>query len=257
MTTSRPSYRVSTITAVGRLGTYVDIDALFDRLAVLEEECDDTQKKTSNDAGDESVWFLSIEIGEGDAPRRRRGTPPIRTRTHRIPPKNFDNQTTVVMRVPRPSFPDIHDHLNVKVFRNGNVQLTGIKEIEQGRTALEGIVRAIERTETAADEENLRVHEYRVCLINTDAHIGFGVRREKLYDLMKRRYPALSCNFEPCIYPGVKLKVEQATVSVFQSGCVIVTGARTLDQVDSAHLFIRDILMAHRNELSCGARLIS
>jgi hypothetical protein len=48
------------------------------------------------------------------------------------PCKRFDNQATLVLKIsPEPYF------INMKVFRNGNVQMTGIKRIEDGVKAVD------------------------------------------------------------------------------------------------------------------------
>lgn len=198
--------------------------------------------------------------------------------------RTFDNQATVVLAlnpavVPGSDIQDslkVHDslklNLNIKVFKNGNVQITGIKDPPQGQYAIDCLVKELLRIYTdeedgkdiVSDVASLANVNYQVCLVNTDFHLGIGVRRNVLHDMISS---VMHSSFEPCIYPGVKIDYyfndmstcrargtcscsqqcsgrgrghadgdcRKVTIAVFQSGCVIITGAHTLQQVHWAY----------------------
>jgi TATA-box binding protein (TBP) (component of TFIID and TFIIIB) len=162
----------------------------------------------------------------------------------------------------------LNTNLNIKVFKNGNVQITGIKDPPQGQYAVDCLVKELVRIyaeeedgkDIVSDVASLANVNYQVCLVNTDFHLGIGVRRNVLHDMISS---VMHSSFEPCIYPGVKIDYyyndmttcrargtcscsqqcngrgrgladgdcRKVTIAVFQSGCVIITGAHTLQQV--------------------------
>lgn len=262
-------FTVSTITAVATVSTGIDIARFFSDIEIVDDG--------------RPEGFASVELarkGEpalqrGDAEKfmsakRRRRSRKKKDDSEEVSRTYFDNQVTVVYITEGTS-------LNMKVFKNGGVQMTGIKRVEYGRRAVEFLEAELRRLESAragivADASALRADKYRVCLINSDFKLGFAVRRENLHNLMRSSYAATT-TFEPCIYRGVKIqymwnassdvgsghdggcacmrkggdacdgkgfggKCRKVTIAVFQSGTVIITGAHTLEQVQSAYDFI-------------------
>ena len=118
---------------------------------------------------------------------------------------------------------------------------------------------------------NLKLKNTKIELINSDFCVNFIINNSKLHQLIKTRYNVFS-SYEPNDYPGVKNKfcwnadrigtkeqgicsckphcVErgkksictQITISVFQSGSIIITGSKTVQQIKDAYDFIINIL---------------
>lgn len=189
--------------------------------------------------------------------------------------KRFDNQLTLLIRLVRQDDGGALEKpvtTNMKIFKNGNVQMTGLKNIEQGTMAIDFVVKYLRenpRISEAFDQGTvdwLEPANYDIRLINCDFSIGYEVKRDRLFKLMQGNYSAFS-TYEPCIYPGVKiqydasinpsdeshtnlcLKGKRITVAVFQSGCVVITGAKTYEQVDMAYDYICDILKKYEQEV--------
>jgi len=121
-----------------------------------------------------------------------------------------------------------------------------------------------------------------VHLINSDFRINFKLKREILYDILVHKYKN-KCTYEPCIYPGVKLQYfwnsatkndvhngncqcsrgqcrgkgkgategdcKKVTIGIFQSGCVIITGASAVEQIDDCYAYICRIMRESINEI--------
>lgn len=122
--------------------------------------------------------------------------------------------------------------------------------------------------------EDVDTRDFRVILINSDFHIGFEVNRDRLYRLLATQFAHLMTNFEPCIYPGVKIRYswnqarthhpgacpcsprcngtaaqaccQRITIVIFRSGCIVITGARDYAQLDDAYVFISSLLHENR-----------
>tara|TARA_B110001469_G_C9647163_1_gene327719 strand:+ start:1140 stop:2183 length:1044 start_codon:yes stop_codon:yes gene_type:complete len=119
-----------------------------------------------------------------------------------------------------------------------------------------------------------KLKDYKIVLINSDYYLGFEVNRNILHELLCYKYNIFS-SYEPCIYPGVNSKYyfntnnnnkeyegkcycdvycdgkgvgegngqcKKITVSIFQSGSIIITGARNMNQIKTAHKFINNVI---------------
>ena len=131
------------------------------------------------------------------------------------------------------------------------------------------------------NKDECKVSNYKIVLINSDFYAGFEIKRDKLHDLLVNNYNIFS-SYEPCIYPGVNSKYywnrkytnkpylgkcycskicngkgdgdgngncKRITVSTFQSGSVIITGARSMDQINDAYTFINKVFEDNYNDL--------
>ena len=119
-----------------------------------------------------------------------------------------------------------------------------------------------------------KIKDYKIVLINSDYYLGFEVKRDVLHTLLCNEYKIYS-SYESCIYPGVNSKYyfneeykdfrykgkcycdvfcdgkgngigagkcKKITISIFQSGSIIITGARNIDQINIAYKFINTVI---------------
>jgi len=122
-----------------------------------------------------------------------------------------------------------------------------------------------------------KTKDYKIVLINSDYYLGFEIKRNVLHELLLNKYHTFS-SYEPCIYPGVNSKYyynkayknkefegkcycdvycngtgigdgngqcKKITVAIFQSGSIIITGARNMNQIECAHTFINGVIDKH------------
>lgn len=273
-------YRISTITATGSVNTEINLDLFYDSLAIC--------------GNDEDEGVVYVEYGKKKSETVYKGFSKkflVNKRKVSSTTKRFDNQVTIVYRrnetVDGVSF---NSSLNIKVFKNGNVQITGIKYIEQGSRMIDTIIGILTNVyknnpDIIKDPESMMNKNYSICLINSDFRIGFAIKRDLLYKIFTANYEN-DCSFEPCIYPGVKMQYfynsranttthihkdglchcdtpclvgkgngreegscKKITIAVFQSGCVIITGAQSHAQINESHDFITSVLNGYRNEI--------
>ncbi len=269
-------YRISTITATGSIGTEIDLDLLFEELCIAIEH---------SGVGKDPEHCFGLVYTEYGRKKSRTFYNGIAKKyaTHNTKPnglKRFDNQLTVVYKYS-------HDSLiNIKVFKNGNIQMTGVKDTLHGRDMIDILINIIKqfdkesKSKVVDDMDAMCNLNYKIALINSDFKVSFEVKRDKLHNVLKRHYN-VRCSFEPCIYPGVKIQFfwntfntknnglckctrpcvlgkgngegdrncKKITIAVFQSGCVIITGAQTTQQIDDTYHFICRILFEHRDTI--------
>jgi TATA-box binding protein (TBP) (component of TFIID and TFIIIB) len=196
--------------------------------------------------------------------------------------KRFDNSVTIKLRT------DKYTILNIKLFKNGKVQMTGVKSREQGVDAINTLIRYIKEIHTSYDQtivedvSCLFEHDFKIHLINSDFKVNMEIRRDLLYNILVNQYNVIS-TYEPCIYPGVKIqyhlnknkqdaqtsihdegvcccqtpcdgkgdgfttdKCKKITISVFQSGCILITGVTSETHINIAYKYIVDILKTNQ-----------
>ena len=169
--------------------------------------------------------------------------------------------------------------VNVKIFNNGKIQMTGVKTEDQGIRTLNKVVSKIRRIdkdilETILTNQDLNPERGRIAMINTDFDCGFKIKRELLQRLITDK--GYYSSFEPTIYPGVNIKYyfnkekqttgicncegrcngkgkdgfcKKITVAVFNSGKIIITGGQSYEQLNTAYDFINDTLNENKDML--------
>jgi TATA-box binding protein (TBP) (component of TFIID and TFIIIB) len=192
----------------------------------------------------------------------------------------FFNQATLVIR--REVAPLQWKEINIKLFRNGGVQMTGVRSEEMSLDAIQWLLGHLGTPTKPVFESQTRIHKMQIQLVNTDFSIGAKIRRDALYKILNEKYH-LSVSYEPSIYQGVKTKYffnekkpsscppgicacgeklckgtgdgtdigkcKKITISPFQTGQVIITGARTMAQIHEAYEFMKDVFQTNADEI--------
>lgn len=252
-------YRVSTITANGHIGCSINQELFFNNVPIVSP------------SGDEK-GFIWVEWGsnqtKGVYPKKRR-------KTER---KIFDNQITVIYRLREGYMP------NVKLFRNGNIQMTGIRTIEDGKYIVDKIADEIkniiktQNVKIVEDIDTIKARDFTIRMINSDFSVNYKIRRRELHRYLMDMHDN-KCSYQPETYPGVKLQYfwnsknkniagnchcekmcfgkgtgqelgscKKVTISIFQSGKVLITGATSFEQVNDAYAYITKILSEQINK---------
>ena len=244
-----PVLRVSTMTYISNLNTEIDLKRLFDAVDI-----------------DEDLKY--IEFGALNQKGQKSSKS---SNSRKIQKKFFYNQITAHIFEGK--------IVNVKIFNNGKIQMTGIKNEEQGINTLNKVVSKLKNLdkdllETILTNQDLTLEKGKIAMINTDFDCGFKVKREVLQRLVTDK--GYYSSFEPTIYPGVNIKYyfnkdkqntgicncegkcngkgkdgfcKKITVAVFNSGKIIITGGQSYEQLNTAYDFIHNILETNKKEL--------
>lgn len=257
-------YRVSTITCNGSIGSSIDLNILYKQVK-LSDNCD---------AGN----FVWVEFGTENS----RGIYPKKRRPNLAGRKSFDNQVTMIYKIRDGYAP------NIKVFRNGNIQMTGIRSPDDGKNMVDLISNEVKRIALYADPsitqiDEIKPRDFKIRMINSDFSFDFRIRRKDLHMLLiSNNYNTIS-SFQPGTYPGVKIQYfwnekstnknghcecrnqchgrggnidttsidplqklenqcKKVTISVFESGKILITGATSYEQIDEAYIYIVGVI---------------
>ena len=166
--------------------------------------------------------------------------------------------------------------INFKIFKNGKIQITGVPEENVGKECIEHFIKYIYKQKII--KSIIHYNNFRTVLINSDYFCGIEINRDNLFKIMTKKYN-LTVSYESESYPGVKLgyfynkkylntshegncvcktkckgkgksihlehTCKRITISTFQSGKIIITGANSLEQIRCAYDFINKIIQDH------------
>lgn len=196
----------------------------------------------------------------------------------RITTKSFFNQSTLVVRQPVAGG-TAWKEVNLKLFENGGVQMTGIVSEEFARATVKFVIDAISKLPTPVFSAQPAITKFQIQLVNSDYKIDGCIHRDNLHSIITKQYKLFS-TYETTIYQGVNTKYyynkayrdlpvqkgwchcdapcsgsgdgsergkcKKITISAFQTGRIIITGARNKDQLDEAYDFFNEILEKHK-----------
>ena len=152
--------------------------------------------------------------------------------------------------------------VNVKLFKNGSVQMTGCVTLQDSLDAIVRVSIALLANEydeekkkkiRFCDRKNLisKVSKYQIGMINSNFSIGFWIDRNRLLQVLKD--DNLDVMFDSNSHASVKIKhlICQivVTILVFEKGKIIITGVRNYNQLKNAYDFINKTLLTHYSKI--------
>lgn len=246
------------MTAISSLNSDINLDHLFQNITI----------NTDN------TVISYIEHGslgnKGESSKNKR-----KPRNPKQTKKTFFNQVT------------LHVHcekiVNVKLFNNGKIQMTGLKYEGHGIKVLDTFIPYLVKLNDKSIDKIfitpiIHYTPMDIVLINSDFFIGYPIIREKLHEEIIRL--GYYSSYEPCNYPGVNIKYyynvdnndgickcnamcngkgdgscdgkcKKITIAVFQSGKALITGARNRHQLEVALNFITKFVDSKKDILQC------
>lgn len=184
---------------------------------------------------------------------------------------HFYNQITIVIRIGSGPYTDLYEEptINLKLFRNGAVQMSGCKSIKNINIVLNKLLTKLKEVKAkiednkimekkfVEDTNRLTIVHFQINMINSNYKVNMQIDRAKLYDLLLKK--KIKSSFEPCIRACVIIKFspdaainpegKEISIFVFQKGNIIITGARKREHILSAYKYMNTILVTHSDEI--------
>jgi hypothetical protein len=262
--------RVSTMTTTVQLGVKINIPRLYETVPLLP------------------YWNLNNGILKIQTGTSSRGVSCVNLMKQEKKSKGkvakaFFNQATLVIR--REVSPLHWKEINVKLFKNGGIQMTGIRSSEMAQETMSWLLEHLQTNCTELFDGTPHIHKFQVHLINSDFSIGAPIRQEALHSLITSKYH-LPCLYETTVYQGVKTKYffndspvipgregrcncptlckgdgtgsglnqcKKITISPFQTGQVIIQASGLPDgsirHIHQAMKFIQSVFVDHSSEV--------
>lgn len=209
-------YRISTITCNADIGNNININLLllFENITIIEN--------TNNNF----IWIQylkeNIDKSRGINPKKKRKNKKEQNKKCR-----FDNQITAIYKIN-----DIYKP-NIKIFKNGNIQFTGIKNTDDVKEIVSKLIYEIKLIYSKnndllfdTDINNLNYQNLIIRMINTDFKVfvnkeltnQYLIKRKNLHLLLISDIYNNKCSFQPGIYHGVKLEFFWNTINSVNNG---------------------------------------
>ena len=174
----------------------------------------------------------------------------------KISEKTFNNQLTMKLKIADDKF------VSVKIFLNGSIQIAGSKSIEQINKSIECLLKILKKkyfVESLNEEihlvesYNFAIKDFKINMINSNFYVNYKINIENLYPLITKK--GVKARFEPLSHRCVNIKFvpenskitdKPISIFVFESGSIIITGARNGNNIKNAYEFITGVLEENR-----------
>jgi len=156
----------------------------------------------------------------------------LHARNAEFNPKRF---AAVIMRIRDP-------RTTALIFASGKMVCTGAKSEEHARLAARKYARIISKLGFAA----VKFREFKIQNMVGSCDVKFPIRLEGLQ--YQNGQTNLFASYEPEIFPGLVWRMPEPKVVllIFVSGKVVLTGAKTRQEIHEAFRLIRPMLLEHR-----------
>ena len=104
---------------------------------------------------------------------------------------------------------------------------------------------------TTFDTDTYKVNTIEIGMINTNFSFGKRIDIIQLQTILNK-FPNISIGYEPDVYPGLKLKYDKTSLFMFTTGNVLITGVKTLNEIQDALKFVVDNTYANWEILNLG-----
>ena len=243
---SMDDLRISTITAILKISSDINLKKIYEEVPITNNYIPFIEYGVDNN-------FKGFSIKSMKKKRKKKNK------------KTFYNQATIHV-----IFND--KIMNVKLFNNGRIQITGLKGEEQSIHLINDLINYFKDLGIFAKDTHLI--DNKIVLINSDFDMCFEINREKLHrDIIDSD---IYSSYEPCIYPGVNIKYfintnnnnsgicecmgpcngkgdgcgdgkcKKVTVAVFKSGKIIITGGQNRSQIERSYRFIKKFIESNK-----------
>jgi len=176
--------------------------------------------------------------------------------------------------------------INIKMFNNGRITLTGSKEENDGYNAVKILLEEIKKIDnvffdyTVDCVNDLNIENFDITMINADFKTNFKIDLKRFLDILKVHEVSLFTKFTPERYRGLILgyyyneknenqdgicycskkcrgkgkgtdigMCKKVTIAIFKSGSIVITGSRNINQTESAYQFINKLLKKYFKDI--------
>ena len=179
--------------------------------------------------------------------------------------KVFFNQVSLSVVIPSKKDRPV----NLKIFSNGSMQMTGCKHINNAIEAIERTFVELKKIKAIIDPKKMCLVEKPFCSKPEDLNMTkviamevamivskftypININRAKLYELFLK--DNLEAKYDPELHASVDLKFasgdKKISIFIFEKGSIVITGAKTCKHILEAYNFVNEYLLTHHKIIS-------
>jgi len=179
--------------------------------------------------------------------------------------KVFFNQVSLSVVIPSKK----ERPVNLKIFSNGSMQMTGCKHIDNAIEAIERTFIELKKIKAIVDSKKMclvekpfcskpedlnmcKVLDMEVAMIVSKFVYPININRAKLAELFE--IDEHEAKYDPELHASVDLKFpsdnKKISVFIFEKGSIVITGAKTCKHILDAYNFVNEYLLTHHKIIS-------
>jgi TATA-box binding protein (TBP) (component of TFIID and TFIIIB) len=183
---------------------------------------------------------------------------------------NFFNQITIVMNIPIDYNNKKSKYVNLKIFKNGSIQVSGLQSVSQCNITINKILNLLKGDYGYFDQNNkfiefryiehddITITNPKINMINTMFQYVSKINRSQLYlRLLELKIKGelnsnLRIKYQPDIHAPVHIKIDlgnkkPVTVFVFESGKILIMAAKNKKNIIDAYEIINKLLIENHD----------
>lgn len=192
--------------------------------------------------------------------------------------KNFFNQVSLIFRTATLMGLDLEKlsekertkMVNIKLFINGSIQMTGCKYLDNIKKSLTVLFEKLKITKAILNKDMTfiekpfvddinkldinKVQNFNIEMINTNFNGLYQINRNKLFQLLLDKN--IEVSFDPIIHPAVSVKyrlkfcpAKTISIFIFESGSITIAGSNSYNEMNEAYKFIGEIIYKNYSNL--------
>lgn len=157
------------------------------------------------------------------------------------PKKSFYNQTTITVS-------DLTNK-SVKVFKNGKLQITGLTSHNDFINTINIIKTILLNTPDSVNHDDItdKPIEPKIEMINSNFNFSKELNLKKMRLIMLENKNIKAASYNPDTYPGINAKYNDTSLFVFGTGNVVITGAKSIQEVRTAYEFVSEVVCSNKD----------
>ena len=235
---------ISTMCANCKINTNVNIDNIYNFLELNDND------------------ILTVKINDDKQRTLIKDNKKKRSTKKRTKTNSMYNAITIVMRIYEGEYEDLAKvkKINMKLFNNGSIQLSGVKNYKYTNRALNKLVFKLkeikEDVQFIDDYKNINVTNFNIYMINSEYKLATQINRNNLFNILYSQ--KVKCSYEKCIRACVTVKYvpennnkdnKEVTICIFEKGSIKITGARNIEQVHDSYKYMNKLILQNIDKI--------
>lgn len=168
------------------------------------------------------------------------------------------------------------NYINIKVFKNGSLQMTGCKDMDDFNNVAHTLIKLLiegkevkkgkitKHLKFITNPETIGLFDTKIRMINSNFSLNYKIDRKRLSQLLIENHGKYTKDTElgfvehkyssnsshSCV--NIKFKYDETkkpSIFVFQTGAIIITGAKNLQHIIASYNFIQKILAKYKEKI--------